>query len=99
MREGRIGVRCKDTHASEVGRGNVAGLPFNRRAPLARLFESQKWLGLLLPMLGPQLGIIGANLLHKGELKLRVDQAPDDADGARGIEDVNDRLREAGGNL
>src|SRR6266478_1665533 len=99
MRELRIGIGCKHAYASELGCGNVAGFPFNRRAALARLFESQKWLGFLLPMLGPQFGVIGVYLLHKGGLEQRVDQAPDDADGTRGIEHMNYRLRKAGRNL
>src|SRR5260221_589892 len=99
MRDLRVSVGCKDACASEFGYGNVAGFPLNLRAALARLFESQKRLGFLLPMLGPQFGVIGANLLHKGRLEQRIDQAPNDAYSARGVEDMNDRLRKAGCNL
>src|SRR6266404_5056148 len=99
MHDLRIGVRCKNPQAGELGCGNVAGFPFNRRASLARLFDSQQWLGFLFAMLGAQFGVIGSDLLHKRGLQFRVDQAPDHADCARGIENVNDRLRKAGRNL
>ena len=76
-----------------AGVGEVVGAPLDRRPVRARRGEREERLALLLAVELAQLLLLGAVLVVEPHAPLGLEQVGDDADDARGVEDVQRRLR------
>src|SRR5207248_886474 len=90
----------KNPPAGEYGLRNVAALPVDWSASHTRFLNAEKRLRIgLAEMALAQCFLLFLDLLHKGRLEIGIDQRSNDADSARGVEHVHDRLLVTGRDL